>query len=285
MSHRQNPPRDKFITINGLKLHCLEWGDQSQAKVVMLHGFNNCAATWIPLARKLAGDRHVLALDQRGHGESQWADLGLYGHEYLEGDLTVFIEALSIRRLSIIGHSMGGLVALSYAATHPEKLDRLVIEDIGPQMSKRAEPRQARMMAMKKDVYPSLEEVVRYLETVDPLARRELLRQEAAYLTRPLPGNGFTWKQHHMFRDSRQPRLAKPTPVRTKKQWQVVKRVTCPTLLLRGEESDILDDEVARAMVAAMPRAEMVTIEGAGHYVHRDNPERFEKEVLRFLGL
>ena len=285
MSNRQYSPQENFITINDLKLHYLEWGNQNQEKVILLHGYNNCAATWIPLARKLACYRHAFALDLRGHGDSQWTDFKLYTNEYFVSDLTAFIEALSIKQLSIIGHSMGGIVALSYAAAHPEKVDRLVIEDIGPQMSKRAGPRQAKMAAVKKEVYHSLEEAVKYLEAADPLAQRELLLWEAAYLTRQLPGNGFTWKQHQMFGDSSQPRLARPLPDRTEKRWQTVRRVSCPTLILKGEESDILDDEVAQAMVAVMPRAKLVTIEGAGHYVHRDNPEHFEKKVLRFLGL
>jgi len=277
--------QDKFITVNGLKLHYLEWVNPSQGTLVMLHGFNNCAATWIPLADKLARYRHVLALDQRGHGDSQWADQGLYGNEHMLGDLTAFLEILGIGRLSIIGHSMGGIVALNYAATHPEGVTRLILEDIGPELSKRAEPRQARMRARKKNVFPTLEEAVSYLETSDPLAKRELLLWEAAYLTRQLPGNDFTWKQHNMFRDPSQPRLVGPTSGRTRKRWQMVSRTICPVLILRGKESDILDDEVARKMAAAMPKAELVTIEGAGHYVHRDNPEQFDKEVFHFLGL
>jgi len=285
VSNQQNSPQNNFITINNLKLHYLEWGNQNQEKVILLHGYNNCAATWIPLARKLACCRHVLALDLRGHGDSQWANSELYTNEYFVSDLTAFIEALNIKQLSIIGHSMGGIIALSYAAAYPEKVVRLIIEDIGPRMSKRVGSRAAKMLLVKKEVYPSLEEAVKYLEAADPLAQRELLLWEVAHLTRPLPGNGFTWKQHQMFGDSSQPKVAKPLPDRTEKRWHMVTQVTCPTLILKGAESDILDDEVAQAMVAGMPRAELVTIERAGHYVHRDNPKHFEKTVLRFLGL
>ncbi|MFH0942431.1 MAG: alpha/beta hydrolase [Chloroflexota bacterium] len=285
MRQEPEPPQDRFITANGLRLHYLEWGKPGQKTIILLHGFNNCAATWIPLAGKLAPRRHVLALDQRGHGDSQWSEGGFYRNEYLAGDLAAFIEALNLKRVSLIGHSMGGNVALKYAATHPEKVARLVIVDIGPEMSRRVETRAAQMLSMKKDVYPSLDEAAAYLEAADPLAARELLLQEAAYLTRRLPDGGFTWKQHQMFLGGNAPKPAGPVSARNEEKWQMMRRVTCPTLVLRGEESDILDEEVARKMVAEIPLGEMVNIAGAGHYVHRDNPARFEKEVRHFLGL
>lgn len=275
--------KDKFITVNGLRLHCLEWGKPGNKAIILLHGYNNCAATWIPLASKLAKKRHVLALDQRGHGDSQWSEQRLYKNKHLANDLAAFIEALKLKQVSIVGHSMGGNVALRYAAAHPEKVACLVLVDIGPEMSRKFETRGARMLLVKKDTYPTLDGAVAYLEAADPLAAQALLRQEAAYFTRQLPDGKYTWKQHQMFINFSLPKKA--NPFANEEKWQIVQQVTCPTLILRGEESDILDEGVARKMVAVMPQAELVNIAGAGHYIHRDNPAQFEKEVRRFLGL
>jgi pimeloyl-ACP methyl ester carboxylesterase len=278
----QESHQDKFITINGLRLHYLEWGKPAKEAIILLHGFNNCAATWLPFANKIASNHYVLALDFRGHGDSQWSEEKRYKNEHLAGDLTAFIETLHLEQVSLIGHSMGGNVALKYAAAHPEKVSCLVVVDIGPEMSRRVEARSARMRAAKKDTYPTLDGVVAYLEAADPYAPRDLLGQEAAHLTRKLPDGRFTWKQHQMFIELG---TKKTGPASSEEKWQMLRQVSCPVLILRGQESDILNEVVALRMLAEMPNARLVNIEGAGHYVHRDNPARFEKEVRRFLGV
>jgi len=276
--------QDKFITINGLRLHYIEWGKPAKEAIILLHGYNNCAATWIPFARKIADKRYVVALDFRGHGDSQWSEEKLYKNKHLAADLAVFIEALNLEKVSIVGHSMGGNVALKFAATHPEKVTRLVVVDIGPEMSHKVETRAARMRLVQKNIYPTLDGTVAYLEAADPYASRELLMQEAAYFTRRLPDGRFTWKQHQMF-TGETPKKKVETPASSEEKWQTVRQVKCPVLILRGGESDILDEDVAQKMVAVMPDARLINIAGAGHYVHRDRPEQFEKEVRDFLGL
>jgi esterase len=281
MSGLQNYPQEKFMVINDLNLHYLCWGNESNRKVLLLHGFAGCAASWNPLASALAGYRHVLALDQRGHGDSQWADLEGYAIEDFVSDVSGFIEALGIQEVTLIGHSMGGNVALAYTASHPEKVDRLVIVDIGPEVSKAGARRLREQILTKEDVYASLEEVVNYLRLYDPFAQREVLYREAEYLTKKIDNNRFTWKYDRRLNE----RFGKPRSGKTVDWWKVVSAITCPTLILRGKESDVLDSRIAAEMKEAMLQAELVEINGAGHYVHRDNPQRFKEAVFRFLGL
>ena len=280
MNDLYNHPRDKFVVVNGLKLNYLEWGNQKQETILMLHGFANCAATWIPIAGSLAADRHVLALDQRGHGDSQWADPDKYRMSDFVSDLLCFIEALEAQRITIIGHSLGGAVAQYFAATCPGKIDRLVIVDNGPELGEAVVKRIQNRRNIKRS-FTALEEVVDYLAMLDPFAPRELLRWEAEHLTRKTDFQGFTWKCHMLANGS----TALPAQVELAERWEVLGLITCPTLILRGEKSGHLDRAIAEEMVKTLPLAELVEVERAGHFIHRDNPGRFNELIYSYLGI
>ena len=271
--------REGHLTINGLKLHYLAWGERRREAILLLHGYANCAATWIPLAGKLARHYRVFAPDFRGHGDSQWDEAGRYGGRYHLADITAFINQLDIDRLSILGHSMGGLVALAYAAANPRQVNKLIIVDIGPEFSLRSEARLKETSRLRRAEYDSLVEVTDYLKLVDPPASRSCLSREAACLTRRNDRGRFVWKHNY----SPVKRGSRREAADNAGRWEVIRALKCPTLLIRGERSDILDAGVARRMVAAMPDAELVTIAGAGHYAHRDRPRLFTAAVCRFL--
>jgi pimeloyl-ACP methyl ester carboxylesterase len=270
---------DRYLELNGLNLHFLEWGSPAASTVLLLHGYGNCAATWTALAESLSDRYHLLAPDFRGHGDSQWDDAGHYGLRYHVADITALIDILGINELAIIGHSMGGQVALAYAAACPSKVSRVICVDIGPELSPRSEARLKQTSSLRRDVYDSLDEVTDYLEIVDPYASHELLRGEAADLTRKNSDGRFVWKHHY--------RLAKRASpgkrLNAAGRWETVSYVKCPTLIIRGERSDLLDAEVARKMTGVMNQAELVEITDAGHYVHRDQPLLFAEAVRRFL--
>jgi pimeloyl-ACP methyl ester carboxylesterase len=270
---------DRYLELNGLRLHLLEWGSPAANTVLLLHGYGNCAATWAALAASLSDKYHILAPDFRGHGDSQWDDAGHYGLRYHVADITALIDALGISELAIIGHSMGGQVALAYTAACPSKVSRVACVDIGPELSPRSEARLKQTSSLRRDEYDSLDEVTDYLEIVDPYASRELLCGEAADLTRRNADGRFVWKHHY--------RLAKRTSpdkrLNAAGRWETVRSVKCPALIIRGERSDLLDAGVARRMTGVMNRAELVEIAGAGHYVHRDQPRLFAEAVRRFL--
>ncbi|MDH5696446.1 MAG: alpha/beta fold hydrolase, partial [Dehalococcoidia bacterium] len=262
-------------------LHYLEWGSETDDRVLLLHGLTGCAESWAPLANHLAEGRHVLALDLRGHGDSQWPDLDSYTTQDFVSDMAGFVESVGIQQMTLIGHSMGARVATAYTASHPEEVSRLVIVDMGPEVNQAGIKRILQQLLAKREEYSSLQEVVDYLALGDPLAKPELLQLEAECVTKRLPNNKLAWKHDG--------RLEKLISRRDKSEvadwWGLVANITCPTLVVRGSESDFLDSEIAIEMVNTMPQATLVEIERAGHNVPVDNPDRFEEVVSSFLEL
>ena len=114
--------QDKFIGINGLQLHYVEWGSPGTPALVLLHGFQSNAHTWDTFSQAMADTYHVLALDQRGHGDTSWAPDGNYAPESSVSDIAGFITALRLTPTAVIGHSMGG----RHAAMVAEGTPRLV---------------------------------------------------------------------------------------------------------------------------------------------------------------
>src|SRR5712692_4887087 len=121
--------QDKFITVNGLHLHYVEWGSPGNASLVLLHGFQSNAHTWDTFSQAMADTYHVLALDQRGHGDTAWAPDGDYAPTSSVSDIASFITAPHLAPTVVIGHSMGGRNAAMVAADYPEKVRKVVIVD------------------------------------------------------------------------------------------------------------------------------------------------------------
>ena len=123
-----------------------------------------------------------------------------------------------------------------------------------------------------------MEETADYLARGDPLAPREVLLNEAGFLTRHGPDGGLYWKSHQSSG------LARQTPADIEARWQILRSIQCPTLIVRGDQSLVFEEAVAVEMPRVMAQAKLIEIPGAGHYVHRDNPDPFEEAVLGFLG-
>ena len=111
--------QDKCIAINGLQFHYVEWGTLGNPALVLLHGFQSHAHTWDTFSHAMADTYYVLALDQRGHGDTSWAPDGNYAAESSVSDIAGYITALHLVSTVVIGHSMGGRHAAMLAAEHP----------------------------------------------------------------------------------------------------------------------------------------------------------------------
>jgi pimeloyl-ACP methyl ester carboxylesterase len=245
----------------------------------MLHGVTGHARTWDDEARALAARYRVLALDQRGHGDSDPPPDGDYTTAALAGDLAGFVEALSLRRTTLIALSLGGRVAIAYAARHPGRVERLVVVDIGPDVAAAGRTRVATSMAATPERFATLDDVVSYMRAANPRYRDALLRERARHAVRPLTGGGFTWKYDRGLRDAvRAGRWHDPIDL-----WPLWASIACPTLVVRGAESDILSPELAKRMVEALPHARLVDVPDAGHTVPGDQPEAFMAAVQTFL--
>jgi len=277
----KNLPIDKYIGVNGLRLHYLEWGSPKHETVLLLHGFANCAATWMPIAESLARNFHVLALDQRGHGDSQWAALDSYPISDLVLDVAGFLDLRGIRETTLVGHSMGGAVAQYFTAESPGRVDRLVIVDNGPELGEAVLNRIKNKKIRLKKSFKTLEDVADYLAVLDPLAPKQLLSREAGYLTKRNNSGEFTWKCHSTT--SRKASLS--SVANLSERWEILGMINCPTLIIRGVESGHLVRDVAVEMSKTISNAELVEVEQAGHFVYRDNAEQFTEVLLNFLGV
>jgi esterase len=270
---------DHTVSLHGQRFHYTEWGPPAAPPVVLLHGITGHARTWDDEARLLAERRRVLALDQRGHGDSDPAPDGDYGDDALLGDLDAFVHALGLGRVSLLALSLGGRVAINYAGRNPAQVERLVVVDIGPEIAPAGRARVGTLMATAPERFASIEDVITHMRANAPRYTDAMLRHRAQHAVRPLPGGGFTWKYDRALRDAiRQGRLRVPADL-----WPQWRAIACPTLLVRGAESDVLSDETAKRMIDALPAARLVVVPDAGHTVPGDQPAAFQALLREFL--
>jgi pimeloyl-ACP methyl ester carboxylesterase len=270
---------DRTIVLHGQRFHYTEWGAPAAPPVVFLHGITGHARTWDDEARLLAERYHVLVLDQRGHGDSDPAPDGDYSDAALLGDLEAFVDALGLARLTLVALSLGGRVAMNYAGRHPERVERLVVVDIGPEIAPAGRARVSQMMAAAPERFETLEDVVAYQRASNPLYAEAMLRHRARHAVRPLPTGGFTWKYDRALRDAiRQGRLRAPADL-----WPQWRAIQCPTLLVRGAASDVLSEETAKRMLEELPSARLTVVPDAGHTVPGDQPAVFQALLREFL--
>ena len=270
---------DRTIDLHGQRFHYVEWGNTAAPPLVFLHGITGHARTWDDEARLLAARYRVLALDQRGHGDSDPAPDADYGDDALLGDLVAFADALALPRLTLVALSLGGRVAINFAGRHPDRVERLVVVDIGPEIAAAGRARVGALMAAAPERFETREEVVRYLRANAPLYSEAMLRHRAEHAVRPRPGGGFTWKYDRALRDAiRQGRLRVPADL-----WPQWRAIRCPVLLVRGDQSDVLSDEIAKRMIDEQPAARLAVVAGAGHTVPGDQPDAFQSLLREFL--
>jgi esterase len=270
---------ERTVRVNGVTLHYLDWGPANAPPVVLLHGITGHARVWDYLAERLVPGRRVLALDQRGHGDSDPAPDDDYRVATMADDVAAFAGSLQLDRFALLGHSMGGRIAIQYAAAHAGRLERLIIVDIGPDLELAGLQRVRDMMSQSPERIESEEWAVEYIRRANPLQDVDLLRQRVHHGLKRLPDGGLTWKYAKGLRDMM--RAGRRDVVDL---WEPLARIPCPTLVVRGAESDILSPEVAKKMTERLPDGRLVEIPGAGHTVPADRPDDFVRHVRAFLG-
>lgn len=282
-------PRDLFVEANRLRLHLLEWGKPSdRPPLLLLHGFQEHAHAWDWLAPLLAdAGHHVFAWDARGHGDSEWVGRGGYYHfaDYV-ADVAFVVRHLG-GRVSIVGHSMGGNVALLYTGTEPERVQAVaVIEGLGPPDSSHdAAPRRhagwitdLERVARGERRPQTLDEAASKLRRFFPLTS-EISKHLARHGTRPVDGDGelveWKWDPLHATRS--------PQPFYVAQARTFWARIACPVLYLEGSRSYLSADRFAIDDRLAALRAERVKIEGAAHHPHLEQPHATARVLLDFL--
>ena len=272
-------PQDKIVTVNGLKLHYLDWGTEGRPMMVLLHGLRGHAHSWDDVSMALYQDYHVLALDQRGRGESGWATDGDYTGKAYVSDLVGFCDAVKLDSFTLVGHSMGGRNSLSFAGRHSDRLQKLVIVDIGPTFDPRGSKRITQELREVPEEFDSFEAVVQYMSQGNRFASDAVLRRRLRYSTKELANGKIGWRYDLAIREQRRHGTAPPP----EDLWPVLPNITCPTLIVRGAETDLLPADVAQRMVEDLPDASLVEVQRAGHMVFEDNPEEFIRTVSGWL--
>jgi pimeloyl-ACP methyl ester carboxylesterase len=263
---------DRTISLRGQRFHYTEWGDPATPPIVMLHGITGHARTWDGEARLLSGRYRVLALDQRGHGDSDPAPDGDYATATLAADLAAFADALGLARFGVVALSMGGRVSIAYAGANRGRVERLVIVDIGPDIAPDGRSRVVRMIAGTPERFESEEEAVAWLRASNPRYAEPLLRARVRHGLRPRADGGFTWKYDRAIREAMRAGAWRDTI----DLWSPLARIDCPTLIVRGAESDVLSPDIAARMLATLPGARLVEVPDAGHTVPGDQPHAFQ---------
>jgi len=261
-----------FMTISQVRLHFLEWGNPAAPPLVLLHGGAAHAHWWDHIAPILAEQYNVVALDLRGHGDSSWVVPPAYEIEDYVGDIEEIFAALHLDSPVVMGHSLGGFIALTYATRHTTTLRGLIVVDIGFRL------RNSRTMRFLRNM-----PAPHYQDEVEVLRRFQLFPTETFAVTPLL---------HHIARTSVRAqetggltlKFDRATMGRAPRDVSsLLETITCPTLLLRGSHSQHFAATTMTDMLERCPRARGVEIPGAGHHVFLDNPTAFLSAVRDFL--
>lgn len=275
---REARPADRRVQVNGMNFHYLEWGDAANPTILMLHGASQQAHSWDFVSLALSEQYHILALDQRGHGDTDWAPEGDYSLESHQRDVDGFVQAQGLGGFTLIGHSMGGRNAYVWASRHPRDLTGLVIVDTGPESVPRGQQRIQRFRELP-DELDSFEEFAHRVQEYTGRSREQTLGA-LQYSIRQRPDGKWSWKYDKLLRT---PGHRSPTWT-AERLWECVARIGCPTLVVRGGESDIFGEATMQRMQQVIPHCATATIPRAGHLVAGDNPADFLAVLQGWLG-
>ena len=267
------------VVINGLTLHYLEWEPRKSPTLLLLHGYLSQAQIWTGFASELSRHFRILALNQRGHGESDWSPDGAYSIDDHFTDLARFIELLGLKDLVIMGHSMGGRNALFYTACFPEKVKKLMLVDARPGNS------EASISALKKMLTGlglSADDLPKIHEKAEKLYPHLSLKEAFEKI---LMDRAHTSSRSHSGFDPWLITASRLAGFLVEDLWPFMECLTCPTLIIRGQHSDFVSPTEAENMCRIIPQATLSVIPGASHVPMLENPTEFKQAVLSFLDL
>jgi len=275
-------PASHHVVVNRMRFHYLDWGTAGRPPILFLHGGGLNARTWDVICLMMRPDYHCLALDQRGHGDSEWEPTSNYSHESQIGDIEGFVSKLELQKPLVVAHSMGGFAALGYALRHASTLSGLALVDVGPELNLSGSKR-IRDFITQDRVLDSVEAFVERAMAFNPRRNPTLLRRSLLHNLRQLPNGKWTWK-HDPNRMSMEGDFAQERFARGQQILDNIRKITCPTLVLRGDRSDVFSDEQASRFAAALPHGRWVKVPNAGHTIQGDNPAALLDALMPFIG-
>ena len=272
-------PHSRTRQIGALRLRYLDWGGEGLPRMLFLHGGALTAHTWDLCCLSLRAEYHCLALDQRGHGDSDWDPAADYSIAAQREDIKGFADRLGLDRPILVGQSMGAINALAFAIHYPERLSALVMIDAGPEVRR---PGSRRIREFVHDVAdaPSLDAIIERALAFNPRRDPNILRRSLMHNLRQTPECGWRWKydRSRFLNLDREAHGAERRGLA-----EGLARVACPVLVVRGGESDVFHEEDAVALANRLAKGRHVTIAEAGHTVQGDNPKALVAALRDFL--
>jgi pimeloyl-ACP methyl ester carboxylesterase len=284
------PTSHSFIS-QRLRLHYVDWGNASAPPLVLVHGGRDHCRSWDWVADRLRHDWHVVAVDLRGHGDSAWSPDGDYTLPSYIYDLAQFIHQLSVPQVTLVAHSLGGVISLRYAGMFPEKLAKLaVIEGIGPTELMIAHRSQMTLVERWRQWIEERRKISgrmprRYASFEDALARMRsentyLSAGQAAHLTANAASRNedgtWSWKFDNYMH------LTPPVDLTPEEVYSLWHAIDCPTLLLHGDQSQFAST-LTDGRLAHFRHATVARFADAGHWPQHDEFEPFMAALGKFL--
>ena len=273
--------KEKFVTVNDVKLRYLDWGTEGKTPLVCLHGHTGQAHIWDEFSEAMAPHYHVLAVDQRGHGGSQSAGTGYARDRFVE-DLAGFVDSLGLSKFVLAGLSMGGWHSLLSTPDHQDRVERIIIVDISPEPSAQWRERAASRPNTPME-FPSLDDAILWMRQSNPWASDAGLRKDAENKMLQRKDGKWTWKADGSLFNVPLPDQSDPALIA--RYWKAIDSITCPILEVRGAESGLVADQTIEQMIQRGKQVTSIDIPDAGHVVTVDKPYEFIEATRPFLGV
>ncbi len=279
-------PVSRYYWSQRLKLHYAVWGDESKPPLLLIHGNRDHARTWDQVAVQLKQDYCVYAVDLRGHGDSAWSVGSQYSLPEFVLDVAMLARELNRNPLTVVGHSLGGAVALEYTGVFPGLVSKVVaIEGLGPRVGEPvpASSRMRRWIGHMQEFdqrhprrYASFDDAVKRMRDENPHLTAEMARHLTLHGMRENEDGTRTWKFDNYVR------LHSPYEFNIAEAREIWNQIRCPVLLIRGSESWAADPE-EDGKASAFHNYKTVLVKDAGHWVHHDQLKVFMQVLRDFL--
>ena len=267
-------PQDRFVTVDGLRIHYMDWGGEGKQPLILLHGIGRVARTFDHIAGHFAATHHVLAVDMRGHGDSAWDPKGAYLVEDYVKDIEGMAKQLNLRNIVLWGNSTGGRVAQVFAGMHPELTAGVIAEDVGPERPREiADGMTARLKREDERGWASEDALLTELKMQNSRTPEEILRAYVRYGSKRRPDGRVIWK--------RDPAIGNgfiPTDL-----WRFVREIKSPIIYILGGRSTIVPAATQQQLKSTLPQVQIETLPGLGHYPSEENASGFLSIADKFL--
>jgi pimeloyl-ACP methyl ester carboxylesterase len=272
-----------------LRLHYLDWGNPAAPPLLLIHGNRDHAHNWDWTAARLQDRYHIVAPDLRGHGDSQWSAGSMYAPAEFVYDIAQLVHQQQLAPLRVVAHSLGGNIALRYAGTYPEDVERLVvIEGWGgivrghqrphaPERMRAWIQTQRSLAARQPRRYATLDDAYRRMLEANPHLSAEQARHLTIHGANQNEDGTYTWKFDNYIHASQVLDLPSED---VRELWR---NVACPVLLVTGSESWMRSGGDPAALVAEFADARHVVVDEAGHWVQHDQLDLFLELAEAFL--